>query len=99
MTLTLHLPPEIERRLKEVADQRGVSPDRYALQLLEEGLSVETDRAQVVSLVQSWLDEDDTGEQAETGDYLMHVLDKDRLSDRPLFPPELKGVRWQEINA
>jgi predicted transcriptional regulator len=94
MTLTLNLPPEIERRLKEVADQRGVSPDMYALQLLEEGLLAETDHAKVISLVQSWLEEDDAGEQAQTGDYLVRVLDEDRLSDRPLFPPELKGVSW-----
>ena len=26
--------------------------------------------------------------------YLVRVLDEDRLSDRPLFPPELKGVTW-----
>jgi len=35
MTLTLNLPPEMEHRLKEVADRRGVPPDVYALQLLE----------------------------------------------------------------
>ena len=29
-----------------------------------------------------------------TGEYLIRALDEDRLSDRPLFPPELKGVTW-----
>jgi hypothetical protein len=33
-------------------------------------------------------------EQQETGDYLIRVLDEDRLSERKLFPPELKGVTW-----
>ena len=33
-------------------------------------------------------------EQKETGDYLVRTLDEDRLSDRQLFPPELKGVTW-----
>jgi hypothetical protein len=33
-------------------------------------------------------------EQQETGEYLIRVLDEDRLSERKLFPPELKGVTW-----
>ena len=42
-----------------------------------------------------WLnDEDDTAEQQETGEYLIQALDEDRLSDRKLFPSELKGVTW-----
>ena len=30
----------------------------------------------------------------ETGEYLIRVLDEDRLSDRKLFPAELKGITW-----
>jgi hypothetical protein len=48
----------------------------------------------LVKLLQSWIDEDDTAEQQETGDYLIQALDEDRLSDRKLFPSELKGVTW-----
>jgi len=33
------------------------------------------------------------GEQ-ETGEYLIEALNQDRLSERPLFPAELKGVTW-----
>ena len=33
-------------------------------------------------------------EQQETGEYLIRILDEDRLSNRKLFPPELKGVTW-----
>jgi hypothetical protein len=45
-------------------------------------------------LLQSWLDDEDDEEQQETGRYLIEALDEDRLSDRKLFPLELKGVSW-----
>jgi len=48
----------------------------------------------LVNLLQSWRDEEDAEEQQETGEYLIHALDEDRLSERKLFPIELKGVTW-----
>jgi hypothetical protein len=51
-------------------------------------------RRQAVELLQSWIDEEDPQEQKETGDYLVRVLDEDRLSDRKLYPPELEGATW-----
>ena len=45
-------------------------------------------------LFQSWMDEGDADEQRETLEYLIQVLDEDRLSDRKLFPKELKGKSW-----
>jgi hypothetical protein len=48
----------------------------------------------LVELLQSWIEGGDAEEQKETGDYLIRTLDEDRLSDRRLFPPELKGVTW-----
>jgi hypothetical protein len=51
-------------------------------------------RLELVDLLQSWIEEGDAQEQKETGEYLIRVLDEDRLSDRRLFPPELKGVTW-----
>ena len=51
--------------------------------------------AALASLLQSWIDEeDDAGEQRETGEYLVRTLDEDRLSGRQLFPAEHKGVTW-----
>jgi hypothetical protein len=50
--------------------------------------------ARLVALVQSWIDSPDADEQRETGDYLIRALDEDRLSDRKLFPDDLKGVTW-----
>lgn len=48
----------------------------------------------LVQLVQSWIDEGDADEQRETLEYLIQALDEDRLSDRKLFPKELKGKSW-----
>ena len=42
----------------------------------------------------AFLGEADTGEQRETLEYLIHALDEDRLSNRKLFPKELKGKSW-----
>jgi hypothetical protein len=45
-------------------------------------------------LLQSWIVEGDAQEQRETSEYLVRSLDEDRLSDRSLFPAELKGITW-----
>ena len=50
--------------------------------------------AGLVQLIQSWIDEGDADEQRETLEYLIQALDEDRLSDRKLFPKELKGKSW-----
>jgi predicted transcriptional regulator len=52
-------------------------------------------QTKIVIQLQLWLDEeDDADEQRETGEYLIQALDEDRLSDRKLFPSEMKGVTW-----
>ena len=94
MTLTLNIPPEIEQQLDRKAREQGISTEAYALQLLSESISVQEKSTKLVNLLQSWIDEDDTAEQQETGEYLIQALDEDRLSDRKLFPSELKGVTW-----
>ncbi len=58
-------------------------------------INTSDDRADgLVQLIQSWMDEGDTDEQQETLDYLIHALDEDRLSNRKLFPEEMKGKSW-----
>ena len=53
------------------------------------------DRADgLAQLIQSWMAEGDADEQRETLEHLIHALDEDRLSDRKLFPKELKGKSW-----
>ena len=94
MTLTLHLPPELEQRLTHEATRHGLALDAYTLQLLDKSLPPKERHTELVTLLQSWLDEGDPEEQQETGEYLIRALDEDRLADRPLFPPDLKGVTW-----
>lgn len=94
MTLTLHLPPELERRLTQEAKRHGLALDVYTLHLLDKSLPPKDRRTELVTLLQSWMDKEDAEEQRETGAYLIRALDEDRLADRPLFPPELKDVTW-----
>ena len=92
MTLTLTLPPGLEQRLEEESKRQHVSPTEYALHVLEQHLSPLDRQTQLIALIQNWIDDDDVAEQKSTGDYLIQVLDEDRLSDRKLFPKELEGV-------
>lgn len=93
MTLILELPPQLENRLRHEAERQGLSTDAYTLKLLEDHLPSHAEGSELTKLLQSWIEEEDE-EQAETGEYLIRVLDEDRLSDRRLFPPELKGITW-----
>ena len=45
-------------------------------------------------MIRSWMGEEGAREQRETIEYLVRTLDEDRLSDRKLFPEELKGKSW-----
>lgn len=94
MTLTLHLPPELEQRLTQEATRHGLALGVYTLQLLDQSLPPKDRRTELVALLQSWIEEDDPAEQQETGEYLIRALDEDRLADRQLFPPDLKDVTW-----
>ena len=94
MTLTLHLPSELEQRLTQEATRHGLALDAYTLQLLDKSLPPRERRTELVTLLQSWIEEGNPEEQQETGEYLIRALDEDRLADRPLFPPDLKGVTW-----
>ncbi|MBI1904015.1 MAG: hypothetical protein HYS13_23180 [Planctomycetia bacterium] len=94
MTLTLHLPADLEQRLVQAAQHQGLSADQFTLRLLDSHLPAKERGSQLAALIQTWIDEGDLAEQTETGEYLVRALDDDRLSDRKLFPPELKGVTW-----
>jgi hypothetical protein len=94
--MVLTLTPELETRVKIESARLGLTPDRYATQVLEEHISeAERERREkAIALLQSWIDEGDEAEQKETGEYLIRVLDEDRLSERKLFPAEMKGISW-----
>jgi hypothetical protein len=94
MTLTLNLPPELEQYLAQQAKQQGLSVETYTLQILQEYILREEKQSKLVNALQSWIDEGDADEQQKTGEYLIQALDEDRLSDRKLFPVELKGITW-----
>ena len=94
MTLTLHLPQELEQRLTQEAQRQGLPLDAYTVALLGKSLPPQERRTELITLLQTWIDEGDPEEQRDTGEYLIRALDEDRLSDRPLFPPDLKGVTW-----
>jgi hypothetical protein len=94
MTLTLELTPELEHQLTEKASSQGLPVEAYTLHLLESILPRSPRAAALASLFESWGNEGEAGEQQETGRYLVHALDEDRLSDRKLFPPERKDESW-----
>jgi hypothetical protein len=93
MTLTINLSSELEQYLLNEAREKGISIEAMTLQVLTNSISTKQKQTQAVNLLQSWLDDEDE-EQQETGQYLINALDEDRLSDRKLFPLELKGVTW-----
>ncbi len=94
MTLTLNLSPELEQYLVQEANQNGLSVDVLALQLLTNSILMKQRQAEAVDTLQSWIDDDDIEEQQETGKHLIQALDEDRLSNRKLFPIEMKGITW-----
>ncbi|AFY95460.1 hypothetical protein [Chamaesiphon minutus] len=94
MTLTLDLPVEIEQYLLQEAKQQGLSIESVTLQLLTSSIMLKQKQIDPVNLLQSWIDDEDSEEQQETGEYLIRALDEDRLSDRKLFPIEKKGITW-----
>jgi hypothetical protein len=94
MTLTLDLPIEIEQYLLQEAKQQGLSIESITLQLLTSSIRLKQKQIDAVNLLQSWIDDEDSEEQQETGAYLIRALDEDRLSDRKLFPIEKKGITW-----
>ena len=93
--MTLTLPPDLARRLTEEAVKHGLELEQFAVKILDERLSLDRGR-DAVALLQSWIDADEAeaAEQKATGDFLIQALDADRLSNRKLFPPELKDVTW-----
>jgi hypothetical protein len=93
MTLKIDLTPELEQRLAREADRRGIPAETVTLELLNLHLPEKDRQPRLVSLLQSWI-EGDAEEQRETGEYLIQALDEDRLSERKLFLPELKGTTW-----
>jgi hypothetical protein len=98
MTLQLDLPPALQERLGQEAARRGEPAEAVALRLLDEHLPPPLDarRAAALALLHQWMEEDAaiTPEQSEKAEEFLRGLDAARTSNRPLFPPELKGTSW-----
>jgi hypothetical protein len=94
MVLKVDLPPTTEQWLVPAAAQEGISAEDYILRLIRQHLPAEERRKLLAELLQCWIDEVGEGESAEESDEYLRALDAARLSDRPLYPPELKGITW-----
>ncbi len=96
MMLQLELSPEMDERLRQEAELRKLPVETIVLNLLNERLPPvwnEARNAAAVAMLQQWIKEDEKLEE-EDDDELFRLMDEDRLSDRPLFPPEKKGITW-----
>ena len=78
------------------SDEEAVAEDEAAIsaKMAREDPSPDDDAEGPGALIRSWLGEEDADEQRETLESLVRALDEDRLSDRKLFPEELKGKSW-----
>jgi hypothetical protein len=93
--LRLDLTPELEFGLKREAGCRGISPEQFAIEALEESVARSLrERAEKISeLFRQW-NEEEVDESEALDDEFFKMLDADRSSFRKLFPPELKGISW-----
>ncbi|MGI4788166.1 MAG: hypothetical protein ACRYFS_04880 [Janthinobacterium lividum] len=86
MTITLELPIEIETKLTAEAEQNATSVDKYALNLIEEGLMADPSDfktgAEVVAywmkhgLIGIWADREDIGDSVEYAHKLRQQAEK-----------------------
>lgn len=94
MTLTIHIPPELESRLKSEAARLGVGEEEYAKRLLAQGLAPAqpvADQA-TLDLLAQWEAEDATDDPAEIArrqqewEEFRKSMNEDSLSGRPIYP-------------
>ena len=100
MALQINLSPELDERLRQEAERRQESVEAVVLRLLEEHLppplDLEARRAAAIAMLRQWMEEDAalSPEESEQAEEFFRGLDAARTSNRPLFPPELKGISW-----
>ncbi|HYV35379.1 MAG TPA: hypothetical protein VE988_06730 [Gemmataceae bacterium] len=94
MTLQLTLPEDMEKRLEQEAERRGLPGAIVALQLLDQHLPPPLDarRAAALSLLEQWRVEDESlsKEEEASNAQVLRCLDEDRPSYRKLFVDVLK---------
>lgn len=89
MVLNLSLSSNIEDRLRQEAQRRGLSPDAVTIELLDRYLpgDAEQRRAAAIALLSDWEQEDQrlSDEAAAENAALLRTLDEHRPSYRKLF--------------
>ena len=93
MTLQLSLTPELEKRLRAAASQKGKRVDQLVVQLLDENLPPTDNNRAAAQMLLNWAKEDEslTDAQLAENENILRAIDEDRLSDRKLFAHILKG--------
>ena len=91
MTLTLTISADLESRLAGEAAALGIPVETYALEVLEQGRDSERRGVILATELQAWAN---SVSSEPPSDELLQQLDADRLSDRSLYPSELKGQTW-----
>jgi hypothetical protein len=97
VSIQLNLPADLEERLKQEASRRGVSPAAAAVQLLDQHLPPIDEgvrRIREAKTLEELFAVADAFPDPDNGYDLLQALDENRKGERPLFPPELKGVSW-----
>ena len=96
MILQLTLPVKLEERLRQEAARHGQPSEAVACCLLDAQHLPPPDerRAAALALLNQWMEEDSPMAGVDDDDEFFRNLDASRTSNRPLFPPELKGITW-----
>ena len=92
MTLQLSLTPDLEKRLKTAASQKGKPAEQFVVQLLEDNLPPNGRNVAAAEMLRSWAKEDESMTDAESAENeeILRAIDEDRLSNRKLFSHLLK---------
>ena len=97
MTLELTLPPDVENRLRREAELRRQPTELVAIHLLDQHLPLMDEsilKINSASSLKELFEAANAIPESDDGYDLLQALDENRRGERPLFPPELKGVSW-----
>ncbi|MGH9769912.1 MAG: hypothetical protein ACREAB_21010 [Blastocatellia bacterium] len=89
MTITLTLAPELEFKLKQEADRRGLPPEQYALEVLNEHIADSArERAEkLAEMFRQW-NEEEVDENEALDDEFFRRLEENRITFREITQPE-----------
>ena len=91
MTITLMLEPELEFRLKHEADRRGLPPEKYAVEVLEQHVTVapsaQERAAKLRELFKQW-EQEDIHATDEVDEQFLRNLRENRVNLPEISVPE-----------